>query len=245
MNAATPLGARGRSVMSLVDCCPTKLKIMWPHVLARACVCACVLGIAAHHATGPSLTSEDVVVCHGAVGVGARTYTLVYPRTCTRASLYSPWCDHAPSKRTDSMLTLSRGCHSSLLHAGTQPPGTHTHLPVHALTRRHDWGLVCICTVPCTACRVPRAVYRVPCTACRVPCAVCCVLCAGVRSCGVHGFAQAITTLFQAIIEPGDEVLLPDPGWVNYEMASNPRPKGNYRAPPRPQWGRSFHVSPQ
>ena len=35
-----------------------------------------------------------------------------------------------------------------------------------------------------------------------------------------HGAVGAVSTLLQATIEPGDEILLPDPGWVNYEMAT-------------------------
>lgn len=35
-----------------------------------------------------------------------------------------------------------------------------------------------------------------------------------------HGAVGAIATLLQSILMPGDEILLPDPGWVNYEMAA-------------------------
>jgi aspartate/methionine/tyrosine aminotransferase len=35
-----------------------------------------------------------------------------------------------------------------------------------------------------------------------------------------HGAVGAVATLLQAILQPGDEILLPDPGWVNYEMAT-------------------------
>ena len=35
-----------------------------------------------------------------------------------------------------------------------------------------------------------------------------------------HGAVGAVATLLQATLEPGDEILLPDPGWVNYEMAT-------------------------
>ena len=36
-----------------------------------------------------------------------------------------------------------------------------------------------------------------------------------------HGAVNAIATTLSAILEPGDELLIPDPGWVNYEMSAN------------------------
>ena len=33
------------------------------------------------------------------------------------------------------------------------------------------------------------------------------------------GAVMSVATTFLALLEPGDEVLLPDPGWPNYEMA--------------------------
>ena len=33
------------------------------------------------------------------------------------------------------------------------------------------------------------------------------------------GAVMSVATAFLALLEPGDEVLLPDPGWPNYEMA--------------------------
>jgi aspartate/methionine/tyrosine aminotransferase len=35
-----------------------------------------------------------------------------------------------------------------------------------------------------------------------------------------HGAVGAVSTVLQAVVERGDEILLPDPGWVNYEMAT-------------------------
>ena len=35
-----------------------------------------------------------------------------------------------------------------------------------------------------------------------------------------HGAVGAVSTILQATVQPGDEILLPDPGWVNYEMAT-------------------------
>ena len=35
-----------------------------------------------------------------------------------------------------------------------------------------------------------------------------------------HGAVGAVSTILQAVVERGDEILLPDPGWVNYEMAT-------------------------
>ncbi len=38
-----------------------------------------------------------------------------------------------------------------------------------------------------------------------------------------HGAVGAVSTLIQALVEPGDEVLVPDPAWVNYGMATTLR----------------------
>eukprot|EP01052_Picozoa_sp_SAG31_P020601 SAG31_NODE_1557_length_7884_cov_69.027357_4_plen_428_part_00 len=35
-----------------------------------------------------------------------------------------------------------------------------------------------------------------------------------------HGAVGAVAAVLQAVLEPGDEILLPDPGWVNYSMAA-------------------------
>lgn len=34
-----------------------------------------------------------------------------------------------------------------------------------------------------------------------------------------HGAMMGLTTAYFALLEPGDEILLPDPGWPNYDMA--------------------------